>query len=193
MKLRKLSLKDQDDILEWMKDPDINCFFRFDSESINQDTVVHFIKESHSNQENMHYAIANDEDEYLGTISLKNIDYKNGNAEYAVSLRQKAIGQGIASKATDTLLYIAFFELKLHKVYLNVVDNNARAIHFYEKYGFNFEGEFVEHLNIRSEYRNLRWYGILKDNFIKKCDEQIKDINILQSQYEKNMFRVCSK
>ena len=40
------------------------------------------------------------DDEYLGTISLKNIDLKNKNAEYAISTRKKARGTGANQQAT---------------------------------------------------------------------------------------------
>lgn len=176
MKLRKLKLEDQDAMLEWMENPKISCFFRFDYEDINKDSVVKFIMESEKNQKNKHYAIVEDGDEYLGTISLKNIDFQNGNAEYAISLREKAIGKNIARQATDLILYIAFIQLELHKVYLNVTSENVRAIRFYEKYGFIYEGEFLEHLIVRGVYKNLKWYGIFKNDFIKTNENQIEII-----------------
>src|SRR5665647_1325616 len=126
MELRNLEIKDRDGMLEWIKNPEISSFFRFDSNTINEQYIMDFIKKSSKDYINKHYAITDDEDGYLGTISLKNIDYQNNLAEYAISLRSKAIGTGIAKKATDTILYIAFFELGFHKVYLNVLSSNIR-------------------------------------------------------------------
>ena len=74
--------------------------------------------------EDMHFAIVDDKnDEYLGTISLKHIDYKNHNAEYAISTRKKVRGSGIAQKSTELILDYAFNNLDLHKVYLNVLSS----------------------------------------------------------------------
>ena len=86
--------------------------------------------------ENQNFAFVNDEDEYLGTISLKHISHDNDKAEYAVVARKCAQGTGAAKKATEELLEYAFTELALHKVYLSVLEENIRAQKFYEKCGF---------------------------------------------------------
>ena len=80
------------------------------------------------------------------------------NAEYAISLRAKAQGKGIASQATTTLLKIAFEDLNLERVYLNVLSDNKRAIRLYEKIGFVYEGE----------YKALRWYSILRGEYFMR-------------------------
>lgn len=182
MRLRNLDLKDRRGILEWMKDPTINQFFRFAPDTISEETINEFIKKTESDLKNKHFAIVDTNDEYLGTISLKNIDYQNGNAEYAISLRQKAIGKDIAKEATDILLYIAFFELDLNKVYLNVLSTNIRAVRFYEKYGLTFEGEFIEHINIGGEYKSLKWFSMLKNQFLER-QSTIKSIQSNKSLY----------
>ncbi len=162
MQLRNLQEKDLSKMLEWMKDSTLTCFFTFNSDDITEEKVSDFIKKSQNDSKNRHYAIVNEDDEYLGTISLKNIDFNNKNAEYAISLRKCAIGKGIARFATKSILEIAFNELNLNKVYLNVLSDNIRAIKFYEKVGFKYEGEFVKHIIIRNKYKNLKWYSIFK-------------------------------
>ena len=92
---------------------------------------------------------------------LENIDFENKNAEYAISLHMDAIGKGYAKFATNAILDIAFNKLKLNRVYLNVLSKNIRAIKFYEKYGFIFEGESKEHLFHKGNFESLRWYRIL--------------------------------
>lgn len=168
MRLRNLQIKDIPLILEWMKDPSINIFFRFDPSTITVDSVEAFVIKANEDMLNKHYAIVNEEDEYLGTVSLKNIDYQNMNAEYAISLRTRVIGKGIAIFATNKVLDIAFDELNLNKIYLNVLANNIRAIKFYEKIGFQYEGEFRQHIKIDNQYRDLKWYSILKNSYKRK-------------------------
>lgn len=162
MKLRNLKEKDLPLMMEWMKDPTLTRFFTFDSDDITKYDVLDFIKKSEKDMKNRHYAIVNENDEYLGTISLKNIDDMNKNAEYAISLRKSVIGKGVALIATKSILDIAFNELSLNKIYLNVLSDNIRAIKFYEKVGFKYEGEFVNHIIINNEYRSLKWYSIFK-------------------------------
>lgn len=163
--LRKLEEKDAQFMLEWMHDEDINQFFRFDAASMTYEEAVEYIKNANQKKDEVHYAIVNEDDEYLGTISLKHIDNENKKAEYAISTRKKAHGTGVAKHATDEIFKIAFEELGLNKVYLNVLSVNKRAVRFYEKIGFEYEGEFKQDLQIRGVYYDLRWYGMLASTY----------------------------
>ena len=168
MTLRELKKKDAYGMLEWMKDPECNVHFRFNPESITLESVIDFIEKALVSKNNKHYAVADENDDYLGTISLKNINYKDSTAEYAIALRKSASGKGIGYKATLAILDIAFNELDLNRVYLNVLPDNKRAIALYLKCGFSFEGEFKQHVCIKDKFHNLQWYGITKDEFNKK-------------------------
>lgn len=146
--LRKLENKDVEDMLEWMHDETVARNFRFDFMSMTKEKALNFIADSF-NEENQHFAIIDEGDNYLGTISLKNISATDNNAEYAIVLRRKFWGKGYAQKATTAILDYAFNSLRLHKVYLNVLEENIRANNFYKKFGFTFE----EVLKIISTYR----------------------------------------
>jgi len=159
MMLRKLKADDAPRMLEWMKDPDINRFFQFDAAAVDLATVLAFIDAAQDFSTNRHYAVVDDTDTYVGTISLKGIDAKHQNAEYAVSMTKHAIGTGAALDATAALMHIAFDELNLHKVYLNVFSDNVRAIRFYEKFGFVREGLSKDQVFVRGAFRDLYWYG----------------------------------
>lgn len=172
IRLRKLKEKDAPFMLEWMHDSEIQECFQRDMKGMTLEKAEEFcriagqigrIKEG----ESLHYAIIDDsEDEYLGTISLKNISLLNESAEYAVSTRKCAHGKGITAEATRLILKKGFEELQLHRIYLNVLSDNTRAIKFYEKAGFRYEGEFLEGLNVRGNRKSLRWYGMLKKEYM---------------------------
>ena len=151
-------------MLEWMHDPEINQWFRFDAANMTDERARDFIAGSFSERDR-HYAITDDSDEYLGTISLEEIDRENHHALYAVSMRSAYQGSGIAAEATELLLEIAFYELELERVYLNVLSDNTRAKRFYEKAGFHYEGCFRHHLQLRGEWRDWDWYAILRDEY----------------------------
>lgn len=153
-----------------MKMPEINQFFRFDVQKVTDVSVKRFIERA--NQEDIrekerHYAIADEQDEYLGTVSLKNIDYCVRSAEFAIALRKTSCGQGIGGKATREILRIAFDELELKRVYLNTLSDNLRAIKMYEKNGFIFEGKFRNHIKIHGMIKSLSWYAILEEEYRK--------------------------
>lgn len=171
--LRELKTSDAQLMLEWMHDFDIQKRFRRDMMSVSIDDVISFcekykIPDVIKNGDDLHFAIAGENDEYLGTISLKNIDLKNSIAEYAISTRKKAWGKGVALTATGLILKKAFTDYGLHRVYLNVLADNDAAIRLYEKCGFKNEGNFREHLQVNGEYVDLKWYGILDSEYDEK-------------------------
>lgn len=168
MRLRPLEAKDAEGILEWMQDPDIQKNFRFSTQNKSYDDVLSFIDAAVTSPidgESIHYAITDDNDEYLGTISLKNVDLQCMSAEYAISMRKCAQGQGIATWATKRILQIAFEEFHFQRVYLNVLSDNERAIRLYEKCGFIYEGAFRRHLFLKGEFKTLKWYSILDNEY----------------------------
>lgn len=170
MVLRKLKQEDAVGMLEWMQDEQIRRNFRFttDKKRLTQTEVLEFIDTADyvfRDKNSIHYAVTQAGGEYLGTVSLKNIDLTAKNAEYAIVLRKKAQGKGLAWEATKEILRLAFLEFGLERVYLNVLKENKRAVRLYEKCGFVYEGEFRRHLFLRGEYKMLRWYGILKEEY----------------------------
>lgn len=162
--LRPLREADIPGMLEWMHDPAINCNFRFAAGSQTPERAAAFVARSMTDTDK-HFAVVDETDTYLGTISLKQIDTENACAEYAISMRAGAQGKGFAAQATRAVLQKAFGELGLHRVYLNVLAENTRAQHLYEKTGFLLEGTARQSLRLRGEWKDLKWYAILKQDF----------------------------
>lgn len=160
--IRPLKSKDAAGMLEWMTDPEITKFFRFDASSVDLNTCSSFIAEADKNDNTRHYAVVDESDEYLGTISLKNIDTKASSAEYAISMRACAHGSGAAAAGTEAVLNTAFNTLGLHRVYLNVLADNGRANAFYRKMNFSFEYSEKNAVQINGVYRDLNWYAVNK-------------------------------
>lgn len=160
IKLRRLEKRDVPFMLEWMHDDDSKKIFQNNFKQVNENKAMKFIENSYD-EFNQHFAIYDDNDnEYLGTISLKKIDSLNKNAEYAISTRKKIRGRGISKIATEILLNYAFKSLNLHKVYLCVLSTNITAKKFYYKCGFIYEGTFKDHVLINGKLQDLEWYAI---------------------------------
>ena len=171
IRLRKLENKDIQYMQEWMIDSEIMKWFRLPPNSMEENNIKEFIKKAKTGigeGGDIHYAIINPEDEYLGTISLKNIDINVRKAEYAIVLRRKAMGKGIGEEATRLILKKAFMDEGLNRIYLNVLSENLNAIKMYKKCGFIFEGEFRNHILIKGKLKSLKWYAVLKEDYIRE-------------------------
>lgn len=137
MQLRALEKRDLPLMLEWMRDKEYLAYFREETLSRGDSEVEAFIDNAAKLDGNArHFAIASDKDEYIGTVSLKNIDEQKRCAEYAIVLRKGFFGAGASEFATAAVIDYAFDVLGLNYVYLNVRETNARAIAFYNRFGF---------------------------------------------------------
>lgn len=149
MKLRNLEEKDVPFQLEWMQDDNVNSFFQIDFKLKTFEEVLTFVKTG-TNEHNVHKAIVNEEDIYLGTISLKNINYVEKKAEYAIVVRKEFWGKGVANFATKEIIDIAKqFDLK--KIYLTVLETNLKAISLYIKFGFKRNFKYDRNVNVKSK------------------------------------------
>lgn len=163
MKLRKLEIKDAPLMLEWMHDENVIEYMQANFSEKNLADCEEFIKKSWNDNDNIHFAIVDNNNEYQGTVSLKCIDYNKKSAEFAITIRQGAMGTGIASQAMKELITIGKREYGLKKIYWCVSINNKRAIRFYEKNNYRRISPDEEYEMIKKNYSdtqllNLIWF-----------------------------------
>lgn len=136
MNLRKLELKDAPLMLEWMHDKDVIANMNRDFSSLSIEDCEQFISKSQTYEKNAHMAVVDENDEYLGTVSLKNIDMQKKNAEFAITIRKSAMGKGVSSYAMKEIIRTGIEDMKLNCVYWCVSPENKRAVRFYDKNGY---------------------------------------------------------
>lgn len=154
--LRPLKEQDAPRMVQMMRDALTTRYLQIGGADYTESIALRFIKQTGDESRHLHRAVVDEADLYHGTVSLKNIDHEKGEAEYAISLHPDAQGKGAAPVASSGILDIAFRELGLKRVYLNVLADNVRANKFYQKFGFRFTHTSV--LNLRGEDRVLNWY-----------------------------------
>lgn len=160
MYLRKLETKDASLMLAWMHDESVVNRLRGDFASKTIADCYKFIQSSITDT-NIHLAIASDTDEYMGTVSLKNIDDKS--AEFAITVRKEAMGKGYSWFGMEAIIEKAFNELNLESVYWCVSRENERAVRFYDKHNFNEVIDVPERVLARyMGMQDLKWYSVLK-------------------------------
>lgn len=78
---------------------------------------------------------------HVGTCGLERVDLRNGSCTLGLFLGDPSErGRGVGSEAMQLLLGFAFDELRLHRVELEVFEDNERARRVYERLGFVEEG-----------------------------------------------------
>lgn len=165
MYLRKLELKDAPFMLAWMHDESVTKNLRSDFASKTLLDAESFIKWSWKDTENVNLAIVSDKDEYMGTVSLKNIE--DTSAEFAIIVRAEAMGRGYSWYGMKGILEKAFQEYGLESVYWCVSRENSRAVRFYDKHNFHEVIDVPRKILERNKgIDHLKWYSVLKgDDF----------------------------
>ena len=163
MHLRQLRIGDAPLMLSWMHDSSVveNLYTDFASKNITD--CENFINYANRLSSELHLAIASDSDEYMGTVSLKHVDYTNSNAEFAITIRAEAMGKGYSWFAMKKIITKAFYELNIDSIYWCVSPLNQRAIRFYDKHAF--KKTLYAPSDIRNRYSDnidLIWYSISK-------------------------------
>jgi len=103
-------------------------------------------------------------DRILGVINLRNI--VRGSLMSAIigyGLAPEAVGRGYMTESVNRIVDIAFTEMGLHRVELNIMPRNERSLRVAERCGFSREGLSPRYLKIAG-----RWEDHVR--FARLCD-----------------------
>lgn len=107
-----------------------------------------------------------EEGRHIGSIGLHDVRPLSTKATLGIMIGDKSCwSQGYGTDAILTLLRFVFDEMNLHRVALEVHEENARAIACYHKCGFVEEGRLRDDRFRRGEYRDTLIMGILASEF----------------------------
>lgn len=163
--LRPLLEKDAPRMVEMMQDIGTTQYLQIGGPDYTLETALRFIASTADESHCVHRAVVDADDVYQGTVSLKHLDMDKKEAEYAISMHTQAQGKGAAMAATARILLEGFRRLKLDRIYLNVLEENKRAVRFYEKSGFSYLE--TTDAQIHGTCKPLRWYEIKAEDFLK--------------------------
>jgi UDP-4-amino-4,6-dideoxy-N-acetyl-beta-L-altrosamine N-acetyltransferase len=125
----------QQKVRKWRNKKEIKRYM-ISQESISEKEHFEWLENLKENKRNKIWVIFVD-DISIGTVYLKNIDFKNKCSEWGFyigedSFRGKGFGKRILYKLSEK-----YFEgMKLDKLKTLVLKNNNRALRIYEKFGF---------------------------------------------------------
>lgn len=105
-------------------------------------------------------------DEAIGDFTLMNIDTENHAVGFRIAIHDSHhFGKGYGSVAVKEALRIAFEDMEMHRVQLEVYNHNPRAIRVYEKAGFIKEGVRRDAICLDGVYRDEIIMAILSTEY----------------------------
>ncbi len=155
VRLRAVERDDLPRLVAWLNDPELRSH------------VLHFSPLSLGDEERWFERLGQDASSrvfaierreadtfiHVGVCGLHDVDLRNGGCTVGIFLGEPAErGRGTGRVAMRLLLDFAFDELRLHRVELEVFEENAPGIAVYEHLGFVAEGQRRE-----SVWKGGRW------------------------------------
>lgn len=121
-------------------------------------------------QRERRFICENETGEKVGLVELVELNYIHRRGEFQIIIAPASQGRGYASIATRLAVEYAFMVLNLHKLCLVVDDKNEKAIHVYEKCGFQREGLLIEEFFSSGRYHNALRMCIFQRDFLARND-----------------------
>lgn len=95
-------------------------------------------------------------DKKIGSVYIRDIDTVHRKGEYGIFIGEaEARGKGYGTAAALLMKRHAFSKLHLHRLFLRVFADNARAIASYEKAGFVREAYLRDDVCIDGQFRDI--------------------------------------
>ncbi|SIR02049.1 Protein N-acetyltransferase, RimJ/RimL family [Haladaptatus litoreus] len=107
--------------------------------------------------------------EPIGEASLFDIERDHGTIAYWLDADYR--GNGYATEAVSLLLDYAFDTRGLHRVVAKIGDFNDGSQALIERLGFTQEGRLRDHLFSQGKYRDVFFYGLLRDEWTSNSDD----------------------
>ncbi len=102
-------------------------------------------------------------EELIGWISIKNIDWEIGKGELAYYVDKSNQGHGIISKAVKEIVNFSFSKLELEKLFIRTGPDNVGSKKIALKNGFKEEGVLRNEFRIgNGELIDTIYYGLLR-------------------------------
>ena len=102
----------------------------------------------------------------VGAMNLA-IETSTESAEIGFWIDAAAEGQGVVSRALNSVLGHAFGDLGLHRVEMRTLTTNDRSRRLAERFGFSLEGVLRRAVRLPDGHRDVVVYALLADEFAR--------------------------
>ncbi len=102
----------------------------------------------------------------IGMVGIMKIDHINKNCEVGVTIGDKDYWGKIHGKeALKLTMDYLFFQLNMQTIYITVLEENERSIHFFKKFGFVQNGLLKDMVYKDGKYQSYVWMSVQKNNY----------------------------
>lgn len=138
--LREFSRADVDRWLAWPRHTD-PLFESYNAPLFNERQRDSYFNQYLDSPSLRQYSVFDPQEEFVGRISIREIDWRLCTSVLGVSFHPTRLNQGYGSDAMAAFLGYYFGPLRMNVLFLDVAAFNHRARRVYEKLGFRTRGE----------------------------------------------------
>ena len=129
--------------------------------------------ESNNNYSNLLLGIfENNSNKHVGNIHLSQIKPHHNNCMLGIVLSKDFTGKGYAFEAVNLVTKHAFETMNIHRIQINVIEMNGRAVNLYERAGAVKEGRLREAFYYQNKYHDMLIYSILKNEYSSRLQNK---------------------
>jgi UDP-4-amino-4,6-dideoxy-N-acetyl-beta-L-altrosamine N-acetyltransferase len=141
IRLRAFEDADAERLLRWRNDPEVSRWM-YDTRRITPDEHARWFDRVRDDEPDHRYRVVDLDGVASGTSNLTQIDPTRRSCTWGGYVAPASIGRGIGRAALGLALVDAFEALALNRVWIEVLSDNDRALHLYERIGFTREARF---------------------------------------------------
>lgn len=166
--LRKMLPQDAADMYEYAQDPLVTQFLLWEphvSVKFTQ-SYLKFIQTQYAAAGFFDWAVTLAESgKMIGTCGFASIDTDNDTGEIGYVINPEYWGKGYATEALSRVLSFGFGVLHMHRIYVRIMAGNEASERVARKCGMRHEATFYSSLLVKGEYRTIKYYAILREEF----------------------------
>ncbi len=181
IRLREIGPDDKEMIRKWRNMPEVM------KSGYNQHVVT---KEEHDSwyqrvlyDSSCKYWIIVCDGEDVGLVSINDIENAHKRCKWAFYVASPNMrGKGIGSYAEYFVLKYVFEELKLNKLYGEVLSSNKYVINMHKGFGFTEEGLYLEHVILHDEPQDVIAVAMFRSKWLEikpRVEERLRKKGIL--------------
>lgn len=162
--LRPMTAEDTDNIIKWRNSDAVRKNFIY-QKPFTRESHEQWIETMVNTGRVVQMIIClKDGDLPVGSVYIRDIDPVHHKGEYGIFIGEaSARGRGVGTAAAEQMICYAFEKLHLHRLFLRVFADNARAIASYEKAGFEREAYLKDDVCIDGRYRDLVFMAVINE------------------------------
>ncbi len=179
--LRKIELRDYEDMYEYSKDPSVteyllwsphkDCFYTRE--------YIQYINERYKIGEFYDWAVEYRENrKMIGTCGFTKFDFNANSAEIGYVLNPEYRGRGLAAEAVSEVIRFGFERLELNRIEARFMQGNHASFRVMQKCNMTFEGYARESMLVKGVYRTIGYCSLLASEYRKEQSKILKSRSI---------------